>query len=130
MKTSQKEIYNVIDQNLDVNIFKLCRQFDEIIYGKIMLTYSLMNKIDYLFQSLNKNFISAIQLTCSETLINSIIRKYILAENLSSNSKTDLTKINNYIEELKRKDYLDLVKVKLSKYISYWKIWHIIHFKI
>ena len=111
MKTSQKEIYNVIDQNLDANIFKLCRQFDEIVYGKILLTYSLMNKIDYLFQSLNKNFISAIQLTCSETLINTIIRKYILAENLSSNSKSDLAKINNYIEELKRKEYIDLVKV-------------------
>ena len=111
MKTSQKNIYNVIDQNLDVNIFKLCRQFDETVYGKILLTYNLLNKMDHLFQLLHKNFMSAIQLTCNETLINAVANKFILNENLSSNSKTDLAKINGYLDELKRKDYLDLIKV-------------------
>ncbi len=132
MKSSQKNIYNVINQNLDVSIFKLCRQFDEITYGKILLTYSLMNKQDYLYQLLNKNFMSSIQLTCTETLINTIIRKYILTENLSSNSKSDLAKINNYIEELKRKEYLDLIKlIEIESYKSslhelLYNIWQII----
>jgi len=111
-------LYVKIEESLNENIFKMCQVYDEALYAKIISAYFSLGKIDNLFKHVNRSFVSAINLISTQTLINIIIRKFIANENAANqnnNSKANLTKINAYIEDLKKKDYSDLFSVNKIK---------------
>jgi len=93
----------------------MCQIYDEALYAKIISAYFSLGKIENLFKQVNRSFVSAINLVSTQTLVNIIIRKFIANENAANqnnNSKANLTKINGYLEDLKKREFSELFSVK------------------
>lgn len=97
----------------------MCQLYDEALYTKIISAYFSLGKIDNLFKQVNRSFVSAINLISTQTLINIVMRKFIENENTAnqnSNNKANLSKINAYLEDLKKREYSDLFLVNKKKW--------------
>lgn len=96
---------------MEENISKICRHYDESLYEKIFTAYCLLDKTEEFFEKLNMSMINSINVVASEALIGIVVNSYVLKENLTTNSKENLVKVNAYIEELKRKEFQHLFSV-------------------
>lgn len=112
--------YDVIEENLELNLGKICRHYDETMFGRIFNAYSVLEKIDNFLDKLHINMLSCINHIASEALIGIIVNAFVVRENLTTNSKENLVKVNLYIEELKKKEFSHLFSVSFTNcFLSY-----------
>jgi hypothetical protein len=103
--------YDIIEEHMEQSIGKVCRLYDESMFGKIFDAYCLLDKCELFFEKLTQHMLTCINVISTEALVGALVNAFVVRENLTTNSRDNLLKVNTYIEELKRKDFAQLYEL-------------------
>lgn len=113
LKQKAQDYYDTIEESLEANIAKLCRhQYDELLLEKIFSAYCMLDKCETFFDNLDMNTMNSVNVVACETLIGIVVNSFVLVENLTSNTKENLVRVNTYIDELKKREFQNLFNVR------------------
>lgn len=116
-----RDYYETIEENLESSLSKVCRNYDETLLDEIFTAYALLDKCEDFVDKLSLSTLNSVNLVAAETLIGVIVNAFVLSENLTSNTKENLVKVNGYIDELKKKEFNHLFNVWLLVFIRLYQ---------
>jgi hypothetical protein len=95
MKRKVQERLDLIEENLDYALSKLCQQFNKAKYLKILKAYDLMGKLPLFVDQLNFHFVNTINNVSIKTVLTFIDTSETIGDELKFKKYADLCEVLN-----------------------------------